>query len=103
MKKRVPCLAALVAGALSACASDPGFVPVSGMREITAAEASRCTYVSDFTMTPPVYGPFATQGVRYARNRIMADAQAAGANAAVFDKVAPGAEVYQLHAAAYRC
>lgn len=94
---------AVAAGALAACAPDPGFVPVSGIREISAAEASRCSYVSDFTMTPPVYGPFAGQGVRYARNKIMADARAAGADALVFDAVAPGVDVYQLHAVAYRC
>ena len=88
---------------LVACAPDPGFVPVSGVREISQAEAAQCSYVSDFRMTPPVYGPLAGQGLRYARNKIIADAREAGANAVVFDPVTPGADVYSIHAVGYRC
>jgi hypothetical protein len=33
----------------------------------------------------------------------MADARDAGANTVVFDPVTPGADVYELHAVAYRC
>ena len=88
---------------LSACTSDPGFTGVSGVREVTAQEISQCKYISDISMTPGVYGQLATQGLKYARNKVMAEAQAAGANAIVFDQATPGADVYQLHAVAYRC
>lgn len=89
--------------ALSACTTDPGFVQVSGVREISAAEAARCSYISDFRMKPGVYGPLAGQGLRYARNKVMSDARDAGANAIIFDAVAPGADVYEVRAVAYRC
>jgi hypothetical protein len=101
--KQVTQVVLAAAGALAACAADPGFVPVSGVRDIAQAEAAQCSYVSDFRMVPPVYGPLAGQGLRYARNRIMADARDAGANAIVFDPVAPGADVLEIHAVGYRC
>lgn len=93
----------MAVSALAACAPDPGLVPVSGVRDIAPAEAARCSHVSDFRMTPPVYGPLAGQGLRYARNRVMADARDAGANAIVFDPVVPGADVLEIHAVGYRC
>ncbi len=93
----------LTAASLAACTQDPGFKRVSGIREATAAEVAQCSYIADFRMTPGVYGPLAEQGLRYARNKILADAQAAGANTVVFDQVTPGADVYEIHAVAYRC
>jgi len=45
----------------------------------------------------------ATRCLRYARNKVMSDARDAGANAIIFDAVAPGADVYEVHAVAYRC
>jgi len=89
--------------ALAACAADPGFVPVSGVREISRAEASQCRYISDFSMTPPVYGPLAGQGLRYTRNKVMADARDAGANAIIFDAVTPGGDIVSVHAVGYQC
>lgn len=91
------------AALLAACTGDPGFTGVAGVREATPAEVSSCTYVSDIDGTPSVYGPLATQGLKYMRNKIMADAQASGANTVVFDQATPGADVYKLHAVAYRC
>lgn len=88
---------------LAACSSDPGFTGASGVREATAQEVSQCKYISDISMTPGVYGQLATQGLKYARNKVMAEAQAAGANTIVFDQATPGADVYQLHAVAYHC
>lgn len=88
---------------LGACTTDPGFVGVSGVREITPAEAASCSYISNISMTPGVYGPLAGQGLRYARNKVMADARDAGANAILFDPVTPGADVYEVRAVAYRC
>lgn len=89
--------------AAAGCVKDPGFVGVAGVREATAAEVATCAYVTDIRMTPGTYGLLADQGVKYARNTIMSDAQKAGANTVVFDPVAPGADVYELHAVAYRC
>lgn len=90
--------------ALAACTSDTGFTGVSGMNEAEASEVTQCGYVTDLRMAPGVYGPvLAEQGLRYARNKIMADAQRAGADTVVFDKVAPGSDVYEIHAVAYRC
>lgn len=100
MKRTVLVMAAL--SALASC-SDPGFSQVGGVREIAQTEAAACAYVSDFTMTPGVYGPLAGQGLRYARNKVMSDARNAGANAIIFDQVAPGADVYEVHAVAYSC
>lgn len=90
--------------ALAACTSDPGFTGVGGMNEAEASEVAQCRYVTDLRMAPGVYGPLlAEQGLRYARNKIMSDAQRSGADTVVFDKVAPGSDVYELHAVAYRC
>ena len=97
-----PFLAVPLLAALWACAPAPGFVSTPGVRDITAAEAAQCTYVSDFRVKPPVYGPFAAKGVDYARNQVRADARDAGANAIIFD-AAPGVTVYEVHAVAYRC
>lgn len=94
----------MAAVALAACSGDPGFTGVGGMNEAEASEVTQCRYVTDLRMAPGVYGPvLAEQGLRYARNKIMADAQRSGADTVVFDKVAPGSDVYELHAVAYRC
>lgn len=98
--KAYPLLACLAA--LAAC-NDPGFTGVSSVREATAADVAQCRYISNISMTPGVYGPFATQGLKYARNKIKADAQMAGADTVVFAPVSPGADVYQVDAVAYRC
>lgn len=95
--------AALVLAGLAGCTRDPGFVGVAGVREAEAGGVAQCAYVSDIRGTPSVFGPLADQGVKYMRNQIMADARDAGANTVVFDKVAPGAAIYELHAVAYRC
>lgn len=88
----------------AACTSDPGFTGVSGVREAaTAAEVQHCRYITNISMTPGVFGPLATQGLKYARNTVKADAQAAGADTVLFDKVSPGADVYEVKAVAYRC
>lgn len=100
--KQIALVAALVAAA-GGCTRDPGFVGVAGVREAAKAEVAACTYVSDIRMKPGTYGLLADQGVKYARNTIMADARDAGANTVVFDSVTPGADVYELHAVAYRC
>jgi hypothetical protein len=88
---------------LGACTQDPGFSPPAGVREATAAEVTDCAYVSDIRMKPGVYGPLADQGLKYARNSVMADARDAGANRVVFNQVTPGADVYAVAATAYRC
>ncbi|MDI3334971.1 hypothetical protein QKW60_00985 [Defluviimonas aestuarii] len=88
---------------LAACTQDPGFTGVSGVREASPAEVATCTYVTDIRSTPGAYGVLAGPAVKYARNRILADAREAGANTIVFDPVSPGVEIYQLHAVAYRC
>ncbi len=89
--------------ALAACTSDPGFTGVSGVREAQATEVAGCRYLSNISMVPGVYGPLATQGLKYARNKIKADAQAAGADTVVFEQVTPGADVFKVNAVAYRC
>ncbi len=91
-----------VAG-LAACTSDPGFTGVAGVREATPAAVVSCRRITDIRGTPSVFGPLATQGLKYMRNKIMADAQAAGANVVVFDQATPGADVYELRAVAYAC
>lgn len=99
-----PALPALLAAmaALTAC-TDPGFTGVTGVREADAAEVAACAYVSNISMTPGVFGPLADQGLDYARNKVLEDARNLGANTVVFDKVAPGADVYRVTATAYRC
>lgn len=92
----------LVAG-LAACTSDPGFVGVPGMRETDAASVTACRYIQNITGRPSVFGPLASQGVRYSHNQILAMARDAGADTVVFDPVSPGADVYELRAVAYRC
>lgn len=96
-------LMAVLMAALAGCTSDPGFTGVSGVREAAKAEVAACTYVTDISGSPSVYGPLATQGLKYMRNKIMADAQSSGANTVVFDQATPGTDVYSLHAVAYRC
>lgn len=97
---------AMLAGvlALAGCTSDPGFTGVSGVREATAGDVLACHYISDISMRPSLYGPVLGQeALKYARNTIMADAQDLGANTVVFDQATPGADIYKLHAKAYRC
>jgi len=94
----------LAAALLAACTQDPGFVGVPGIREAEPHEVTACSYLSNISMTPGVYGPLlAEQGLRYARNKLKEDAIAAGANTVVFEKVTPGTDVYQIRATAYRC
>jgi hypothetical protein len=95
--------AATAALMLAGCTRDPGFVPVRGVDEITAAQAASCAYLVDIRMKPGVYGPLADQGVKYARNSILADAKAAGGNAVVFKPVSPGTDLTLVEATAYRC
>lgn len=95
--------AALAASMTAGCTRDPGFVPVSGVAEITGAQAASCAYLVDIRMKPGVYGPLADQGVKYARNSILADAKAAGGNAVVFKPVSPGTDLTLVEATAYRC
>ena len=101
---RLPALPLLAAALLAACTQDPGFVGVPGIREAEPHEVTACSYLSNISMTPGVYGPLlAEQGLRYARNKLKEDAIAAGANTVVFEKVTPGTDVYQIRATAYRC
>ena len=87
---------------LAAC-TDPGFTGVAGMREAEANQVAACRYVSNLRMSPGVYGPLADEGLRYTRNKIMADARSMGANTVVFDKVTPGLPVGEVTAVAYTC
>ena len=99
-----PALPALLAALSSLTAfPDPSFTGVTGGREAVAADVSACAYGSNFSMTPGVFGPLADQGLDYARNKVLEDARNLGANTVVFDKVAPGADVYRVTATAYRC
>lgn len=89
---------------LAGCTNDPGFTGVSGVREAQAGEVLACSYVSDISMRPSLYGPVLGQeALKYARNTILAEALDSGANTVVFDQATPGADVYKLHAKAYRC
>jgi hypothetical protein len=101
MMRRVAA-AALVSALVAGC-NDPGFRGVDGVRTAEAAEVAACRYVSDIRMQPSVYGPLADEGLRYVRNRIMADAQTLGANTVVFEKVTPGLPVGEVRATAYTC
>lgn len=102
---RFTLLAAAVAipAFLVGCTQDPGFTGVSGVRTAEASEVAGCRYVADIRMIPGVYGALADQGLRYARNKMLADAKSAGADALVFEKTVPGVAVYELRATAYRC
>ncbi len=102
MTMKSPLLALAALSALAGCTNpDAG---VSGVTDALASQVTACTYVTDIRMTPGVYGPVVTdQALRYARNKVMTDARDAGANTVVFDTVEPGAEVYLIHAKAYRC
>ncbi|MBS0563081.1 MAG: hypothetical protein JSR87_00890 [Proteobacteria bacterium] len=92
------------AGLLAAgCTNDPGFIGVPGIRETDAASVASCKYLTDITGTPSVFGPLASEGLKYSHNQILAEARDSGADTVVFDKVAPGTDVYRLHAVAYRC
>lgn len=96
--------ALVAAGALTGCVTDdPGFRGVTGVREITEAEAASCTPITDIRATPGVYGPLAQQGLQYARNQALDLAKESGANAVVFRPVSPGSPVYEIRARAYRC
>lgn len=100
---RITLFAGLVVTGLAGC-QDPGFVGVPGIREISAAQAVSCQYVTDIRGKPGVYGPLlATQGLSYARKQVLDEARRAGANSVVFAPVSPGEPVYELRATAYRC
>ena len=92
-----------VIGCLPAC-TDPGLRGVPGVRVVPSDQVAGCTFVTNLRARPPVYGPgLADQGVRYARNTVLAAAQADGANTVVFDTVEPGAPVFEVTGTAYRC
>lgn len=89
--------------ALTAC-TDPGFRGVYGVREAEANEVTQCQVVTRIRGVPSVYGPvLGAQGLSYTRNQVLSDAQKAGANTVVFEKINPGETVYELRATAYRC
>lgn len=93
-----------VLGCVASCAQDPASLPVTGVSEAQAEEVGACTLVTSIRSTPGIYGPLlAEEGLRQARNAVLKDAKDAGANTVVFDKVAPGAPVYEVTAGAYRC
>jgi hypothetical protein len=93
---------AFLAG-LGACTPDPGFTGVPQVREARADEVAGCTYVSDISMKPGVYGPLEERGAAYARNRIKADARDQGADNVVFREPKTGEDPYTIRATAYRC
>lgn len=96
-------MAAGVGLALAGCTNDPGFTGVPGMREADASQVAACKYVTDITGTPSVFGPLASEGLKYSHNQVLAEARDSGADTVVFDRTVPGADVYKLHAVAYRC
>lgn len=103
MKGLAALAGAAALAATAGCAPDPGLTGVAGVREMTAAEAAGCRYITDIRMTPGLYGPLASEGLKYARNKVRAEALASGANALVFDQATPGQDVYEVHAVAYAC
>ena len=88
---------------LGGCTQDPGFAGVAGVSEAEQSQVGACAYVMDISMEPGVYGPLASEGLKYAHNKVLASARDAGANTVVFDKVVPGVPVVAVHAVAYRC
>lgn len=100
MKAQV--LILLSAATLAGC-NDPGFRGVPEVRLASEAEVAQCRLIEHLTNTPGVYGPFAKEGERYARNKILESARADGANTVVLDPVPPGEPVYVLRARAYAC
>lgn len=99
----IPFAALAAVAALAGC-NDPGFRGVSGVRTAEASEVAHCTFLETVTITPSVYGPvLGEQGLRYSRNKVLASAGADGADTVVFDRVEPGATVYEVKAQAYRC
>ncbi|MEI4486935.1 hypothetical protein V8J36_12110 [Frigidibacter sp. MR17.14] len=103
MTRQITAATLAAAFVLCACAQNPAMVAGSALREAGPSEVMACTYLTDIQMTPGVYGPLLQQGLARARNKVKADAMQAGANTVVFDQAAPGAQVYLVHAKAYRC
>ncbi|MCB1400035.1 MAG: hypothetical protein KDJ82_09230 [Rhodobacteraceae bacterium] len=84
--------------------NDPGFTGVGGVLAVEEGEVAACRLVSHISMEPGVYGPvLAEQGLRYARNKVLEQARQDGANRVVFDRVEPGADVYEVRARAFAC
>ena len=89
--------------ALAACTPDPGLVGVPGMRVATDDQIKGCTYVTNMTVTPSVYGVLAEEGLRYSRNQLLAMARDSGADTVVFEVTPPGQPVYKVNGVAWRC
>lgn len=87
---------------LAGC-NDPGFRGVPEVRVATEAEVAQCRFIETLTNEPGLYGPFAKESARYARNKVMESARSDGANTVVFDPVLPGIPVYEVRARAYAC
>ncbi len=100
MNRTLPTLACLT---LAAACNNPGFTGVPDVRTATAAEVAGCAFVTELRTRPGVYGPFAQQGLDFARNQTLAAARDDGANTVVFEPVEPGALVTEIRARAYRC
>ena len=93
---------ALAGVALAAC-NDPGIRGTTGVVAVEANEVAQCRFITNISVEPPLYGPFAAQGTRYARNQVLDEAKRAGANRAVFERVEPGVPALQIRARAYAC
>ena len=96
-------IAASFSGLLAGCNNDPAQYAGSPVRTASAGEVAQCKFISNFSNTPGDYGLFAAKAQDYARNAILRDAGANGANTVVFEKVDPGSMVTIIRAAAYRC
>lgn len=88
--------------ALTAC-NDPGMRAPSGVVAVEAGAVAQCRFVTNVSVEPSLYGPFADQGTRYARNQVLDEAGRAGANRVVFDRVEPGVPQLQIRARGYAC
>jgi hypothetical protein len=101
MRMNVAMMLAGVIG-LSAC-NDPGLRAASGVVAVEANEVAQCRFLTNISVEPPLYGPFAGQGTRYARNQVLDEAKRSGGNRVVFERVEPGVPALQIRARAYAC
>lgn len=97
-------LALPLVAAVAGCTTDPAAVPVAPVRVAQqASDVAQCRYVSNFRVAPGAYGLFKKKAVELARDRILKDAAASGADTVVFEDQAAGGIVTEIVAAAYAC
>lgn len=95
-------LATTVAFCVSGCATVVSPTSLT-VREATAQQMASCRFIKSIAATSPFYGVFAGSAMRETREKILAEAEAAGSTHIVFGQSEAGYGSTTQHAQAFAC